>query len=737
MTNLRRAITALVLHAAAVAAVGAALLLDAAAEPAPAAPAKPEPGKTRLEDIPDIAFYLAKGDPHSCGHDCDQWIAADGKIDLAAPQRLRALLAKIGKRRLPIFFHSPGGSVVGSLELGRLIRQQKLVAGVARTIPSGCDRDNLRDKACKALKRSGTELKSEFDTDLTLCNSGCVYALLGGTVRLVPPGVKLGIHDTGLDPTKTLPRDVSWSRMKRAGHERILDYVREVGFDRALAEAAFAVPYESVRLLDRDELVRFGIDRRELGETAWHFAEKPKASISKRLFFRTDGGDHARYRIGLVRMSCGPGQNISLELAHERESAEGYAGVLLDMSGGRRILPYLTRTSHFQVNSTSLSREAFDLVAHGPDIKISGLDLGEKEGSPRSLTLSMDGFSEASVKLRKSCDDAAPTVAAPAVAAPTVAAPTVAASTVAAPTAAAPIAAAPIAGAPGIWSIGKARDPKYNDNPNCRPGGDILRCLQGRLWVGPEVPAHVAIAQLKAEPKPSGGGASSPGRTVPRAVPIDHKLPIDFFGPVNPDCSSEGLATARVPMQPQHGTITVENGPGYTNYAPDSQRYECNKRSSEGIHVYYEPHPGFAGSDSATVEFLTTSGQEIKRQYAITVGGDPSKLSAAEAARVVPIDQKRRIDFLSVINPDCSVAGMPIVRVVDEPRNGKLALEKDAGFSNYLATDQRYECNKRRSDGVAVTYEPDPGFTGADSVTVHIITPRGTEVKRHYSIEVK
>jgi hypothetical protein len=701
MTNVRRAITALGLHAAAVVAVGAALLFDAAAEPAPA---KPEPGKIRLEDVPDIAFYLAKGDANACGHDCDQWIAADGKIDLAAPQRLRALLAKIGKRRLPIFFHSPGGNVAGGLELGRLIRQQKLVAGVARTIPGGCDRDNLRDKACEALKHSGRELKSDFDTDVTQCNSSCVYALLGGTVRLVPPGVKLGIHDAGADPTKPLPRDVPWSRAKRAIQVRILDYVREVGFDSALPEAAFAVPYESVRYLDRDELVRFGIDRREFGETVWHFAEKPTASISKRFFFRTDDRDHARYRIGLMRMSCGPGQHISLAFAQEREGAEKPVDVLLDMSGERKSLPYSGRTSAFHINSTSLSRAAFDVVAHSPDIKVSGLDQGEKEGSPRSVTLSMDGFSEASVKLRKSCDDAAQT-----------------------------------ASASKNWSVGKSTDPKYNDNPNCRPGGDSLRCLQGDLRVGPIAAPRTSIAatQLKPEPKQSGGNASSSGRTVPRAVPIDHKIPIDFFGSVNPDCSPAGLPTARVAMQPQNGTITVENSPGYSNFPPDSQRYECNKRQSEGIHIFYEPHPGFAGSDSAAVDILTTSGQEIQRQYSITVGGDPSKLSAAEVARVVPTDQKRRVDFLYAIYPDCSVIGMPIVRVVDEPRNGKLAVEKDAGFSNFPANDQRYECNKRKSDGVAVVYEPDPGFAGADSLTVHIIMPRGVELKRHYSIEVK
>jgi len=712
MTNVRRAITALGLHAAAVAAVGlhaaavaavgAALLLDAAAEPAPAAPAKAEPGKTRLEDVPDIVFYLAKGEAHACGHDCDQWIAADGKIDLAAPQRLRTLLAKIGKRRLPIFFHSPGGSVTGGLDLGRLIRQQKLAVGVARTIPGGCDRDNLRDKACEALKRSGTELKSDFDTDVTQCNSSCVWALLGGTVRLVPPGVKLGIHDAGPDPAKPIPRDVPWSRVKQAIHVRILDYVRDVGIDRALPEAAFAVPYESVKYLDRDDLVRFGIDRREFGETLWHFAEKPRASISKRVFFRADDRDHARYRNGLVRMDCGGGQHISIVFAQEREGAEKPGDVVLDMSGERKVLPYLTRTSGFQVNSTLLSREAFDVVAHGPDIKVSGLDQGEKEGSPRSVTLSMDGFSEASAKLRKSCDDAAQT-----------------------------------ARASGNWSVGKSTDPKYNDNPNCRPGGDNLRCLQGDLRVGPIAAPRTTVTQAKPEPKQSGGNASSSSLKISRAVPVDHKGPIDFFGEFNPDCSSAGLPTVRVPMQPQNGTITVENGLGYTNFPPDNQRYDCNKRPSEGLHVFYEPHPGFVGSDQATVDFLTASGREVQRNYSVTVGGDPSKLSATDVARVVPTDQKRRIDFLRAIYPDCSVIGIPIVRVVDEPRNGKLAVEKDAGFSNFPANDQRYECNKRKSDGVAVVYEPDPGFAGADSLTVHIIMPRGVELKRHYSIEVK
>ncbi len=82
--------------------LGAALCFHAAAEPAkpPAAPQKTEPGKAKFEDIPEIVFYVAKGDSNACGLGCDQWIAADGKIDTGAPERLRRMLAKLGKRRL-------------------------------------------------------------------------------------------------------------------------------------------------------------------------------------------------------------------------------------------------------------------------------------------------------------------------------------------------------------------------------------------------------------------------------------------------------------------------------------------------------------------------------------------------------------------------------------------------------------------------------------------------------------
>ena len=151
-------------------------------------PAKAPPAGTNVAAMADIEFYLARGEADACGRDCNEWIAAEGKIDAGAASRLRRLLAKLGHRRPPIYFNSPGGSVTGSIELGRLIRGQKLEASVAHTIPLDCGRGKPLDQSCEAKKRSGQALESEFDPKFAMCNSGCVYALAGAPSASCRPG---------------------------------------------------------------------------------------------------------------------------------------------------------------------------------------------------------------------------------------------------------------------------------------------------------------------------------------------------------------------------------------------------------------------------------------------------------------------------------------------------------------------------------------------------------------------
>jgi hypothetical protein len=71
------------------------------------ATAEPQPAPAWLP----VVFYVAKGEPNACGPGCREWIAAEGTFDRDAPQRLRALLNRLGQRKLPIYFHSPGGSI--------------------------------------------------------------------------------------------------------------------------------------------------------------------------------------------------------------------------------------------------------------------------------------------------------------------------------------------------------------------------------------------------------------------------------------------------------------------------------------------------------------------------------------------------------------------------------------------------------------------------------------------------
>jgi hypothetical protein len=115
----------------------------------------------------------------------------------------------------------------------------------------------------------------------------------------------------------------------------------------------------------------------------------------------------------------------------------------------------------------------------------------------------------------------------------------------------------------------------------------------------------------------------------------------------------------------------------------------------------------------------------------------PATPAVVNLRRTVAADQRLRVDFLYSINPDCTSIGFATVRLLEQPQHGKIAIENDTGFTNFQASNPRAECNKRRSDGVAVIYEPEPGYTGTDSISLDAILPSGALSKRHYAIDVR
>ncbi len=88
---------------------------------------------------------------------------------------------------------------------------------------------------------------------------------------------------------------------------------------------------------------------------------------------------------------------------------------------------------------------------------------------------------------------------------------------------------------------------------------------------------------------------------------------------INPDCTSAGIPTTKILEAPKHGTITFVQESGYTNFAKDNQRFECNKQKSPMVKIIYTSNPDFVGSDSTKIMTIYPGGTFRNETYEITV----------------------------------------------------------------------------------------------------------------------
>ena len=98
-----------------------------------------------------MIFVVATGEPNACGRGCTEWIAGEGQFDEGAAQRFREFLAVLAKRDLPIFFNSDGGLLREAVQIGLILRESRMTAGVARTFPEGCHLGTPLGDACRRL----------------------------------------------------------------------------------------------------------------------------------------------------------------------------------------------------------------------------------------------------------------------------------------------------------------------------------------------------------------------------------------------------------------------------------------------------------------------------------------------------------------------------------------------------------------------------------------------------------
>jgi hypothetical protein len=357
-----------------------------------------------------LIIYNARGPANSCGPGCDRWTAIEGQVDEGAAARIGRFLRDIKDTRRPIYFHSPGGSVRPSYVIARLLRSRKAVARIGRTIATACAAGTQVDAACLKVKTAGGEVEAELTTRNAMCNSACGYLFLGATTREVAPDAVVAVHNSRLTLLARGPfsaqqiADLKQRSMARADRERTA-FVVSMGISRELDDLIKTVKFESLHVLTRTELYRFGIDTRPLPETAWTLEAASRPYVRK--IAAAKQGDGASFRTMEWRLFCENKDRARLMFVQESDPSGGGLKTMMLTAGPDKSVAfgkYPARVGKYEVWSDIVAPDAMQAM-----LAASSLHMGEgtldAEGKSKLATFDIDtlGLGTSWTQLLSSC----------------------------------------------------------------------------------------------------------------------------------------------------------------------------------------------------------------------------------------------------------------------------------------------------------------------------------------------
>jgi len=202
-------------------------------------------GTPQAASAAEMAFRLVPlGTTNFCGRSCVEIIAAEGEITDQTPEQFLAFAsANVGaaQARNVLFLDSPGGNVVGALRLGRLLRKLGTAVVIARVIPG----DGGQPGGIAAAR----------------CMSACVYALMGGKKRVVPPESQVGIHRMFRNELERDPAARVSSMRTIFAPDSMVDalsrYSGSMGISPQLVAAAEQISPTTVHIVTPSEMIRW------------------------------------------------------------------------------------------------------------------------------------------------------------------------------------------------------------------------------------------------------------------------------------------------------------------------------------------------------------------------------------------------------------------------------------------------------------------------------------------------
>jgi len=389
----------------------AATILACGSNCALSEPFSARPAPTVAAGAP-MTFYVVKGAPDSCGRGCDRWIAVEGQVDPGAPGRFRRFLSAQHERNLLIYFSSPGGSLDHALSMGNMLREKPTIARVGRTVASECGFEAQDGEACIRLKQSGRELHGELITRGAICASACPYLILGAATREIAPDASLAVHSPKVvvrfrygHPTQSAVEAATERGEERADH-LLESYLARMGADVGLLDLADTVKFEELHLLTREELVRFGIDRREFVETPWTFESKARSFVHKVAAQRKPG--ETLFRTLQWQLNCTDSDHFAMYFQRPAPASPsfGTVSIVIDAKPLNFAFPP-ARPPGFEVWGMRMAKAQIQSLSDRPQLEFTETSIAsDGRRVSQTSTLSSEGLAASLDRLLAACPPA-------------------------------------------------------------------------------------------------------------------------------------------------------------------------------------------------------------------------------------------------------------------------------------------------------------------------------------------
>jgi hypothetical protein len=134
---------------------------------------------------------IVRSSEKNCEPNCPEWIMLEGQITEQSPTDFRIVLERVGERKLPVILNSPGGNVLGAVQIGMMINRAGLATAVGRTSYKGC---GPFTPGCKEPAAPDGRYLGRVTSRRAFCFSACPLILAGGASRLADKSTRVGVH---------------------------------------------------------------------------------------------------------------------------------------------------------------------------------------------------------------------------------------------------------------------------------------------------------------------------------------------------------------------------------------------------------------------------------------------------------------------------------------------------------------------------------------------------------------